>query len=160
MMSTAESISFPFVLISSPTQRQFRYSGTFRYVLPHVHQFVETIFPPSIPKFPLFPFSHPGSAIGSIKIRLGTFLSIPSGKPRFRTPISTFTSQRTSVSTFLSRTIPAALCRTVLPYTPADSPAVLYAKDPLRFDLLSLHKQFNVSPFLPFELGDFLRYPY
>lgn len=141
-------------------RRHLRYSNAFRYVLSHSRQLVETISPLSVPRFPRFPISHVENATESTKIPRGTFRSIPSVKPPFRTPISTFASQRTSVSTFLRRTIPSTLCRTVLPYTPPNSPTVLYTPDPLRFNFLSLNKQFNVSPVSPFELGDFLRYPY
>ena len=146
MIST---MSTPFLLsiTRSIMRKHLRYSSAFRYVLSHSRQLVETISPLSVPRFPLFSFSHTENATESTKIPPpGTFRSTPSEKPAFRTPISTFASQRTSVSTFLSRTVPSALCRTVLPYTPPNSPTVLYAADPLRFNFLSLNKQFNVSP--------------
>lgn len=145
----------------SVMRKHLRYSNAFRYVLSHSRQLVETISPLSVPRFPLFSFSHTANATESTKTPPpGTSRSTPSVKPPFRTPMSTFASQRTSVSTFLSRTVPPALCRTVLPYTPPNSPTVLYTPDPLRFNLLSLNKQFNVSPVSLFHLGDFLQYSY
>ncbi|CBK22825.2 uncharacterized protein [Blastocystis hominis] len=106
-------------------RRHLRYSNAFRYVLSHSRQLVETISPLSVPRKC---YRIDEDSTGDVSLHPIGETTVPYPYLYIRVPA----------------TIPSTLCRTVLPYTPPNSPTVLYTPDPLRFNFLSLNKQFNV----------------